>query len=210
MKFTNVVVALLSNITNTAAQSPKHFAADSVTTPSNSTEYIYGIAQCWRDLAPRSCGSCLTFASSYLLELCPTGALGAQFGSENCYLRYEVYEFFNTSILPLATVPAPSPSIGESPPVSEGKSSKVLGITLGIVAAAVGVIAAIGFWKWNVFSRTKGEEGEVTLLQTIANPDLIFKYEILKHATSNFSAENKLGEGGFGSVFKVSSVVSFS
>jgi len=99
-KFTNVVVGLLSNISNQATQNPKHFTADSVATPSNSTEYIYSIAQCWRDLAPRGCGSCLTFASSYLLELCPTGTIGAQFGSKNCYLRYEVYEFFNTSILP--------------------------------------------------------------------------------------------------------------
>jgi len=34
------------------------------------------------------------------------------------------------------------------------------------------------------------------------NPELIFKYHILREATSNFKAENKLGEGGFGSVFK--------
>ena len=31
----------------------------------------------------------------------------------------------------------------------------------------------------------------------------IFPYHVLKHATNNFSPDNKLGEGGFGSVFKV-------
>ena len=34
--------------------------------------------------------------------------------------------------------------------------------------------------------------------------ELIFKYDILREAASNFKEENKLGEGGFGSVFKVS------
>ena len=30
-----------------------------------------------------------------------------------------------------------------------------------------------------------------------------YKYNILKSATKNFSEENKLGEGGFGEVYKV-------
>jgi len=30
-----------------------------------------------------------------------------------------------------------------------------------------------------------------------------FKYKDLKAATKNFSADNKLGEGGFGAVYKV-------
>jgi hypothetical protein len=49
-----------------------------------------------------------------------------------------------------------------------------------------------------------GKEGEISLSLPTVNPELIFKYHILREATSNFKAENKLGEGGFGSVFKVS------
>ena len=48
-----------------------------------------------------------------------------------------------------------------------------------------------------------GGDGEISLSLSIANPDLIFKYDILREATSNFKAENKLGQGSFGSVFKV-------
>jgi len=47
-------------------------------------------------------------------------------------------------------------------------------------------------------------EGAISLSATITNPELIFDYETLRGATSNFQAERKLGEGGFGSVFKVS------
>eukprot|EP00253_Pinus_taeda_P013826 PITA_13826 len=48
----------------------------------------------------------------------------------------------------------------------------------------------------------KGDDGESILSPTIGNRELIFKYDVLREATSNFKAENKLGEGGFGCVFK--------
>ena len=48
-----------------------------------------------------------------------------------------------------------------------------------------------------------GEEEDSILMANILNPDLIFKYDILREATSNFKVENKLGDGGFASVFKV-------
>ena len=48
-----------------------------------------------------------------------------------------------------------------------------------------------------------GEEEDSILMANISNRDLIFKYDILREATSNFKVENKLGDGGFGSVFKV-------
>jgi len=85
----------------------------------------------------------------------------------------------------------------------------VLEITLGVLAATLGLIAAICLWKWNFrrkpwerISRTRGEGGEINLSPSIANPELIFKYDILRESASNFNEENKLGEGGFGSVYK--------
>jgi hypothetical protein len=54
---------------------------------------IYSLAQCWRDLSPTNCGSWSeTFSGQ-------EGALRSQLGSMNCYLRSEIYEFFNASNL---------------------------------------------------------------------------------------------------------------
>lgn len=44
------------------------------------------------------------------------------------------------------------------------------------------------------------------LLEISARPDT-FTYMELKTATENFSPTNKLGEGGFGPVFKVSYIL---
>eukprot|EP00253_Pinus_taeda_P011683 PITA_11683 len=207
-EFTDAVDALLSNVTKKAAQSPQLFFAD-YSLPSNLMVYVYAIAQCWKDLSQKDCGSCLTSASSSLVS-CGTGTIGAQFASKNCYLRFEMYSFFNLSVLPQHPPPTPPPTTAAP---SEGKKCYILlGITLGAVAAMIGLIAAIGGCKWNFFalrerfSRSKcaeiGEEGALMLNPNIAASEFNFKYDILREATSNFKPENKLAEGGFGSIFK--------
>ena len=49
-------------------------------------------------------------------------------------------------------------------------------------------------------STVNGEENQQN------NDEKIFSFESICAATSNFSIENKLGEGGFGPVYKVSSL----
>lgn len=39
--------------------------------------------------------------------------------------------------------------------------------------------------------------------KTLQDSNLEFKYSTLEKATNNFSLDNKIGQGGFGSVYKV-------
>ena len=48
----------------------------------------------------------------------------------------------------------------------------------------------------NIAESTKGDDMELPLFDLVA----------IEEATNNFSNENKLGEGGFGPVYKVSSI----
>uniref|UniRef100_A0A1J3DJW7 non-specific serine/threonine protein kinase n=1 Tax=Noccaea caerulescens TaxID=107243 RepID=A0A1J3DJW7_NOCCA len=69
------------------------------------------------------------------------------------------------------------------------------------------VCVVIGVFLWALYVRSKSKAGETNpdieaeLDNCAANPQK-FKLRELKRATGNFSPENKLGQGGFGTVFK--------
>eukprot|EP00253_Pinus_taeda_P031452 PITA_31452 len=205
--FGNATEKALSDTIEKAVLNPQLFAALKFDTYLSDSQEIYLLAQCWRDLSPTNCQSCLAAGRSKIsgagrsnnsATACATGANGARYRSRNCDLHFEIYSFFNTSSI----------SPGESSPETGGKGSKELPRALGVVAAMAAFIASICLCRWIRRKRSKrsttstGERGEISLSLPTVNPELIFKYHILREATSNFSAENKLGEGGFGSVFK--------
>eukprot|EP00253_Pinus_taeda_P015957 PITA_15957 len=201
-----------------AAESPKLFAADVVDDVISPSYKIYSMAQCIGEMSRESCNACLAFCETGIFaeNVCNEGTLGARYLSLNCHLRFETFPFLNVSFLSPAPAPflspAPAPRPRPLPLSSGGKRSNVLQITLGIVAPVLGSIALISFCKWKHVSRRKRLEQiyrtpgpEISLggeIKPIENLELIFKYDILREATSNFKEENKLGQGGFGSVFK--------
>eukprot|EP00253_Pinus_taeda_P014439 PITA_14439 len=204
------VSEVLSNITERAVGSPKLYAADVFEEKYSAS--IYSLAQCWGDLSQASCNSCLSVALRKIsptsaTSACSPGSNGARFYAMGCHLRYEIYPFFYApTSSPPPTLPDGPHTPIPSPPAasSEGKKRNVFAITVGVVAATVGLIAAIGISRfrrkrWERISRTTGE---ISLSPSMTNLELIFKYDTLRRATSDFKAENKLGEGGFGSVFK--------
>lgn len=108
-----------------------------------------------------------------------------------------------------------SPSLRPQPKKGPAVSkAKVLEITLGAITAVIVLIVIIGTWHrmWHFssgqISGKKGHEIEISgkkegiLAGTEINPELIFKYDILREATSKFKLENRLGEGAFGGVYK--------
>lgn len=51
--------------------------------------------------------------------------------------------------------------------------------------------------------KNKTEETQDNLEEIAAMEQKAFPYQTLVEATDNFSSQNKLGEGGFGAVYKV-------
>ncbi|KAK7405379.1 hypothetical protein VNO78_06633 [Psophocarpus tetragonolobus] len=90
------------------------------------------------------------------------------------------------------------PTVSNEPPSSNNNNT---GLIVGIVVG-VGVICFLSvFAIFFVIRRRKRRDDEEVLLGIDAKP-YTFSYCELKNATNDFNIENKLGEGGFGPVYK--------
>jgi hypothetical protein len=79
---------------------------------------IYGLQQCMRDRTAPECGKCLSDSVQNLTSCC-SGHKGGIVVGYNCYLRMEVYPFYDLALEgPLLVAPAPAPSsfVEESQP----------------------------------------------------------------------------------------------
>lgn len=84
-----------------------------------------------------------------------------------------------------------------TPPPSKSKISA--GLVIGIIFAALGFVVFLMFvaWKKRYFICKNANEADLRGLETVS-----FSLRQIQAATSNFSPSNKIGEGGFGPVFK--------
>ncbi|PWZ12579.1 Cysteine-rich receptor-like protein kinase 10 [Zea mays] len=177
-KVFDAAVAALLNATAAyaAANSSKRFGTgvEAFQNFDSNRPRIYGLAQCTPDMTPADCQSCL----SGIIQTGPkyfSGKQGGRILSVRCNYRYEQYPFFtSTPLLQLAepTVGAPAPA----PAVVNGTPTP---------------------------PTTGGARRDTTNPEDIQSIDsLIIDVSTLRAATENFAEANKLGEGGFGSVYK--------
>eukprot|EP01018_Ginkgo_biloba_P011351 Gb_13679 [translate_table: standard] len=152
--FSKNVKSILSDVTSRAQSSPRLFAGGVL---NFSFIQIYALAQCWRHvMSAKLCESCLSQADSDLLTNCHEGAIGAQTASPTCYLRYEVYIFFNTSLLPpapaTASAPEPKTAMGTVSPKRKRSKGPIIA---GLVAAAIVVfiVILVIIWKRKSIAR---------------------------------------------------------
>ena len=102
VRFNTILEQLMDNITSEAAfNSSRMFATGEAIV--SSSEKIYGLAQCTRDLSKEDCDACFRSSINGLSSCC-SGKQGGQVLSKNCIMRYEIYPFFNG-----ASTAAPSP-----------------------------------------------------------------------------------------------------
>ncbi|TXG47724.1 hypothetical protein EZV62_027018 [Acer yangbiense] len=82
----------------------------------------------------------------------------------------------------------------------ESKKSSNLPIVIGVVASVLCLIFSIAiFFCWRRYFGRKSIRGDLKGLDLQTGT---FTFRQLKAATNNFSSTNKIGEGGFGSVYK--------
>ncbi|GKV41772.1 hypothetical protein SLEP1_g49265 [Rubroshorea leprosula] len=149
-----------------------------------SSQRIYAMVQCTRDLSQQNCSACLATGSNRMRAIC-YGITGCRIVQPSCFLRYEINLFLdnpaNITIVPFSP-PSPSPT-EPSPSPTEGKGNNTSHTTRTIIISVGALLLVVQLLVlWIIFRQRKAKETVET--------------------TNNFSEENKLGQGGFGTVYK--------
>lgn len=150
-------------------------------------ESAYVLADCWKTLNASSCRACLENATASILGCFPWSEGRAL--NTGCFMRYSDTNFLN-----------PIPRSGRS------RGTVVVIVVAAVSSAIVLVVAAvIGVYFWKnkrIQQKRKGSNDAEKLVKTLHDSSLNFKYSTLEKATGSFDEANKLGQGGFGTVYK--------
>ena len=111
--FNKVLRPLLDSLRKRASlgNSSQKFAVQSVPAPDFQT--IHALVECTPDLSKVDCTNCLEQVQGYIPKCCD-GKQGGKYVTPSCYIRYEIYGFYD----PSAEAPLPPPPV--LPPTTRG------------------------------------------------------------------------------------------
>ncbi|XP_039129032.1 cysteine-rich receptor-like protein kinase 5 [Dioscorea cayenensis subsp. rotundata] len=161
----------------------------------------YFLLQCTRDLSKDGCRRCLQTGMSQVSNEC-NQTNGWRYLSSSCTLRFEVGPFFDTALISNLSSPV-SPKLNNG---GEGKK-KLNSVSIAVIAAPVLGFILLGscilyIW-WRLRHRNGRRRKQFDEYRPLTSNDLPFMdLATIQAATGGFAVENKLGEGGFGPVYK--------
>ncbi|XP_074559061.1 cysteine-rich receptor-like protein kinase 2 [Curcuma longa] len=183
--FASAALALVADLRAATPRAPQFFAAAE-------REGVFGIAQCVETLSEAVCEQCLATAVNNVVLCLPS--VDGRAVDAGCFMRYS-----NTAFFPA------NQTMDLSRFLNSGRSSRRRAIIWGVVGGVCGLLLLAGLVALLWIRRSRDQQGPrkgdilgATELQGPIN----FHYADLKKATNNFSEDSKLGEGGFGDVYK--------
>ncbi|XP_019163562.1 PREDICTED: cysteine-rich receptor-like protein kinase 2 [Ipomoea nil] len=160
-------------------------------------ETVYVVANCWKTLNNNNCRECLGNASRSMLQCLPLSeGRGLYTG---CFIRYSDTNFLG----PIISNGGLNRTNGDLNRTNGGLSRGRLVMIVVAVVCFVIIWTVIGVYiKRKRIEKRKAPNDAQKLAKILCNSSLNFKYSILEKATGSFDETNKLGQGGFGSVYK--------
>ncbi|KAJ9690095.1 hypothetical protein PVL29_012646 [Vitis rotundifolia] len=209
--FNQVLGNLMASLRSKAASgdSRRKFATGEANV--TSFESIYGLMQCTPDLSESSCRNCLEGATNEIPTCCDSKR-GGRVVRPSCNLRFETYLFYEYTAAnapPPAATPPPSPPSADlaPPPVAnttstQGKKSNTSRTVVLIVVPSAVISVMLITFICCFLKRRRSRESVRTEDEILNVESLQFNLGPIRDATNNFSDSNKLGQGGFGAVYK--------
>ncbi|XP_062080904.1 cysteine-rich receptor-like protein kinase 10 [Humulus lupulus] len=152
---------------------------------------VYALVQCTRDLSPDDYKKCLGSATEEILDVYYY-SIGVRLLSQSCYLRYELYAFY----------------MGESDSMANNKNGEDNGrnerwkFSLVAVVISCLVIVVLGSYACYYALNRRHKKSNKDFVQAYPREFPYIDLASIKISTNNSSDSNKLGEGGFGPVYK--------
>ncbi|KAK1281454.1 Cysteine-rich receptor-like protein kinase 2 [Acorus gramineus] len=152
----------------------------------------YAWASCWRTVDPGGCSRCLRNASASATGCLPWSE--ARVTNTGCFLRYSDTDFMRNNAINGGHRPKGNARLKVGAIIS---SVVIMGLCLAIALFFV--------FKCNreIEEKRKGLNKTLKMIESaLVKSSLNFKYSTLVAATGSFDPANKLGEGGYGAVYK--------
>ncbi|XP_044461360.1 putative receptor-like protein kinase At4g00960 [Mangifera indica] len=167
---------------------------------------IYSFMQCSPDLSRSNCDYCLRQSVSQY-QTCCHGKQGGYVNRPNCVFRWDLYPFYDSIE---AQSPSPSPPSPPQITIAPDKGGIAPVVVAIIVVSIIITMAVLDAFSYVLLRRTRKAKEKKRRKQELEDAadeiepeeSLQFDFSTIKAATDNFSIDNKLGQGGFGSVYK--------
>ncbi|XP_021846121.2 cysteine-rich receptor-like protein kinase 25 isoform X2 [Spinacia oleracea] len=194
-KFVPLVDKTMSSIIGQAAlTTPRgHFA----NTYANWTliDRMFCFAMCTSDINEFDCKRCLTIGLDDLSRFYKTST-GVTVFYPSCQLGYDT-ELDRMTHVPLVLAPSPGQTQAQIPERQKGSSHTIIAVCVPIVIAVLLISSAC----LCIYCH-KRKKPSTDLEEIIGVESLQYDFKTIRDGTDNFSPSNKLGQGGFGGVYK--------
>ncbi|XP_031486782.1 cysteine-rich receptor-like protein kinase 25 isoform X1 [Nymphaea colorata] len=217
-EFSFTLGTLINNLTTlaTTKDSPNMFETGS--RAFNGSQTLYALVQCTDDISRSDCYKCLdtlpgeiqSVSRSSERAILLTGSCRAEYGLTKFFFDQQV----NVTVPTGTGTGTDEPNSTRPPPTSSGgqgrKSSKRIVIIASSIASVFMVVCALCLVQQRRRHMEKQRyRHEVTMLDIGSDDQLekthdlpTVRFRTVRIATDNFSESNKLGQGGFGPVYK--------
>lgn len=153
---------------------------------------LFGLAQCTVDLSSAECGECLKTILANVTTCC-SQSNGWRYLSPSCWVRYEAYSFLRP----------PSPPLDVDRGGRQKKSKIVVISVVSLIIAMTLLCSAFFLWRRGSQRVTGSKSAKLDDVLPTENMELPLMDLVMVQASTNyFSDEYKLGEGGFGPVYR--------